>query len=226
MNCLGACYPWLNQSVEQTVFYTTSISQHIALWKRKPFPPELQNWTIDQLFRNNMSTSLHIDDSIDLWKIGIKQLTFPSRSTVDLREDYLYHIRWIFGKLPNGLWPPPPYFRKTSLRFFREAQKFATKFIRIGVTPPPFSENSLFLPPQNFRKNRNEIFRIGNDPPPIRKFSENSLNLVGVIVPNLSKLCTEVHFLPASWGCCRPCQHCFRGERTEPQQCTQHRHRS
>ena len=62
------------------------------------------------------------------------------------------------------------------LRFFREAQKFATKFIRIGMTPPPFSENSLFLPPQNFRKNRNEIFRIGNDPPPhsevFRKFIE------------------------------------------------------
>ena len=69
------------------------------------------------------------------------------------------------------------------LRFFREAQKFATKFIRIGVTPPPFSENSLFLPPQNFRKNRNEIFRIGNDPPPIRKFSENSVNLVQVEAP-------------------------------------------
>ena len=71
------------------------------------------------------------------------------------------------------------------LRFFRDAQKFATKFIRIGVTPPPFSENSLFLPPQNFRKNRNEIFRIGNDPPPIRKFSENSLILVQVMLPYL-----------------------------------------
>ena len=37
--------------------------------------------------------------------------------------------------------------------------------------------HSLFLPPQNFRKNRNEIFRIGNDPPPphsevFRKFIE------------------------------------------------------
>ena len=38
-----------------------------------------------------------------------------------LRGDYLYQIRWIFGKLPNGLWPPPPphppYFRKNMLRF-------------------------------------------------------------------------------------------------------------
>ena len=64
----------------------------------------------------------------------------------DLRGFYLDQIQWIFGKLPNGLWPPapPPYFRKTMLRFFREAQKFATKFIRIGVTPPPF-------PPKNYR---------------------------------------------------------------------------
>ena len=56
-----------------------------------------------------------------------------------IRDYYLYHIQWIFGKLPNGLWPPsPPYFRKTMLRFFREVRKFATKLIWIGVTPPPF----------------------------------------------------------------------------------------
>ena len=36
------------------------------------------------------------------------------------------------------LTPTQPYFRKTMLRFFREAQKFATKFIRIGVTTPLF----------------------------------------------------------------------------------------
>ena len=36
--------------------------------------------------------------------------------------------------------PPPPYFRKKMLRFFWEARKFATKFIRIGVTPPFFTQ--------------------------------------------------------------------------------------
>ena len=66
------------------------------------------------------------------------------------------------------------------LRFFSEARKFATKLIRIGVNwrdPPLF-------PQKNYRKNRNEIFWIGNDPP-IRKFSENSSNLVQVEAPNL-----------------------------------------
>ena len=49
---------------------------------------------------------------------------------------------------------------------------------------PPFSENSSFLPPQNFRKKRNEIFWIGNDPsPPLRKFSENLSNMVQEDVP-------------------------------------------
>ena len=49
-----------------------------------------------------------------------------------LREDYLYHIRWIFGKLPNGLWPPPPHthpmFGKLCCAFFREVLKSATEF--------------------------------------------------------------------------------------------------
>ena len=35
-----------------------------------------------------------------------------------LREDYLYQIRWIFGKLPNGLWPPPhTLFSEKNVRF-------------------------------------------------------------------------------------------------------------
>ena len=53
----------------------------------------------------------------------------------------------------------PPYFRKTMLRFF------ATKFF--GVQRPH---------PISLTKKRNEIFRIGNDPPPhsevFRKFIE------------------------------------------------------
>ena len=27
-----------------------------------------------------------------------------------IREGYGYHIGWIFGKIPNSLWPPPPLF--------------------------------------------------------------------------------------------------------------------
>ena len=36
-----------------------------------------------------------------------------------LREAYRYQNGWIFGKVPNGLWPPPPpHFRKIILQIF------------------------------------------------------------------------------------------------------------
>ena len=58
--------------------------------------------------------------------------------------------------------PPHPIFGKKCCAFVRE----------IGA-------RSAFPLP----KKRNIIFRIGNDPPPIRKFSENSLNFVQVVTP-------------------------------------------
>ena len=75
------------------------------------------------------------------------------------------------------LFPPfPRPFLKTWLTFFSGGPKICNEIHLDWRDPPPFSENSLFLPPQNFRKNRNEIFRIGNDPPPhsevFRKFIE------------------------------------------------------
>ena len=78
---------------------------------------------------------------------------------------------------------PPTLFSENYVALFSGGPKNGNEIHSDWRDPPPFSENSLFLPPQNFRKKRDEIFRIGNDPPPIRKFSENSLNLVGVIVP-------------------------------------------
>ena len=35
-----------------------------------------------------------------------------------IREVWLYQIGWIFAKIPNGLRPPPPHFRKIILQFF------------------------------------------------------------------------------------------------------------
>ena len=55
--------------------------------------------------------------------------------------------------------PPPPYFRKTMLRFFSGGTKICNKIFRIGVDPPPFP------------KICNEIFWIGVDPAPIPKNS-------------------------------------------------------
>ena len=73
-----------------------------------------------------------------------------------------------------------------NVALFREAQKFATKFIWIGVNPP-FS-------PKKLPKKRNKIFWIGNDPPPsLRKFSENSSILVHAITPYLPIFLTWSH---------------------------------
>ena len=40
----------------------------------------------------------------------------------ELRNGWRYQNGWFFGKIPNGLWPPPsPRFRKVMLHFFRKA---------------------------------------------------------------------------------------------------------
>ena len=69
--------------------------------------------------------------------------------------------------------------QKPCCAFFREARKFATKFIRIGVTPP--------LSPSNYREKkpqRNFLDRKWPPPPPpLRKFSKNSSNLGQIVIP-------------------------------------------
>ena len=71
----------------------------IVSWKLKykfilmyPYLPSSQN-TLGEILETKLGKSLLSQN-------------FSSRLEPLLREDYLYHIRWIFGKLPNGLWPP------------------------------------------------------------------------------------------------------------------------
>ena len=59
---------------------------------------------------------LKIQHGTKLAKWCVKVLRTKYGRGLHVREDYLYQFRWIFGKLPNGLWPPP-YFRKKMLRF-------------------------------------------------------------------------------------------------------------
>ena len=81
-----------------------------------------------------------------------------------------------FRKTSKRPLTPPPYFRKTMLRFFREAQKFATKFIRIGVTPPLFPKIHCFYRPKISGKTATKFFGSEMTPPPhsevFRKFIE------------------------------------------------------
>ena len=76
-------------------------------------------------------------------------------SNFPLRDVYLYQIWWIFGKL--------------CCAFFRRPENLQRNSFGLAW-PPPF-------PQKNYRKNRNENFWIGNDPPPphsevFRKFIE------------------------------------------------------
>ena len=48
---------------------------------------------------------------LDLWPLKVDPV---------LREASPYQNGWIFGKVPNGLWPPSPHFRKVKLRFSRQ----------------------------------------------------------------------------------------------------------
>ena len=76
------------------------------------------------------------------------------------------------------------------------SETFLQQTFWIGATPPPpplplFLKNHCFSP-QNYRKNCNEIFWIGNNPHPLQKFSENSSKMVHRIVP---KLPSVFHYL-------------------------------
>ena len=115
---------------------------------------------------------LHLQTTLQIfWSEGSATHNTQKLNTFSLKDDYLDQILWIFGKLPNGLrppqGPPPTLFSENYVALF------ATKFF--GVQRP----HPISLP-----KKRNKIFRIGNDLlPPLRKFSENSSNLVQVVFP-------------------------------------------
>ena len=78
----------------------------------------------------------------------------------DLRDGWRHPNGWIFGKVPNGLWPPPSHFRKIMLQFFSsnymhnspvyKSKSCSINFLIEMISLPPlrkFSENSsLFIP--------------------------------------------------------------------------------
>ena len=60
-----------------------------------------------------------------------------------IREACLCQNGWIFGKFPNGFWPPPPLFRKKYCNFFRKPVAPALNLqwnFSDRKWPPPFSK--------------------------------------------------------------------------------------
>ena len=122
------------------------------------------------------------------------------------------------------LTPPRHIFGKQCCAFFGTPKNLQRNSFGLAWPPPLFPKIHCFYRPKIFKKNatkffgvqrphpislpkkRNEIFRIGNDPPPIRKFSENSSNLVQVVFPNLDIsflqwICLNISFF-AQWSVC------------------------
>ena len=89
-------------------------------------------------------------------------ITIFTVRTLSRRDAYPFQNGWIFGKVPNGLWPPPLIFGKLCCKFF---PKFMTEVSSIMA------------------KICNINFWIENAPPPLWNFSENSSVLEGVSVP-------------------------------------------
>ena len=72
-----------------------------------------------------------------------------------VRDDRVYQIRWIFGKLPNGLWPPPPphpVFGKKCCAFVRE-------FGARSAFPLPKKRNIIFGSEMTPPLPHSEVFR-------------------------------------------------------------------
>ena len=49
---------------------------------------------------------------------GVLKAVSEGGITMQVRDGWPNQNGWIFGKVPNDLWPPPPHFRKIMLRFF------------------------------------------------------------------------------------------------------------
>ena len=55
-----------------------------------------------------------------------------------LREACTYQNGWIFGKVPNGLWPPPLIFGKSCCRFFKKLYSLKNHTCGIFLKSPGY----------------------------------------------------------------------------------------
>ena len=55
-----------------------------------------------------------------------------------IREASPYQNGWIFGKVPNGLWPPPLIFGKSCCRFFKQLYSLKNHTCGIFLKSPGY----------------------------------------------------------------------------------------
>ena len=110
-----------------------------------------------------------------------------------LRDACPIHYRWIFGKVPNGLWPPPPptLFWEKCCDFFQnhdDQHWICNEIFWIGNDPPPISKFFRKFMTKSAVSNAKKIATkfFGSEmtpPPPLWNFSKNSSIMVGTGFP-------------------------------------------
>ena len=99
-----------------------------------------------------------------------------SRTFMDPRGDRVEQDGWIFGKLPNGLWPPHPIFGKLCCAFFGRPENLQRNSFGLAWPPPLFPKIHRFYPPKITEKTATKFFGSEMTPPPsevFRKFIQN-----------------------------------------------------
>ena len=104
-----------------------------TIWKHHKRPETIHNpgemWTLRQLIRVMMSTMIYPTKSSDKDKDNGKDKSTsetPSKGELghvcpsELRDRWGHQNGWIFRKVPNCIWPPPPHFQKIILRILRQ----------------------------------------------------------------------------------------------------------
>ena len=87
--------------------------------------------------------------------------------SVEVRGD---HIRWIFGNLPNGLWPPHPIFGKQCCAFFGRPKNLQRNSFGLAWPPPLFPKIHCFYRPKISGKTATKFFGSEMTPPPFGSF--------------------------------------------------------
>ena len=109
-----------------------------------------------------------------------------------LREGSRYQIGWIFGKILNGLWPPPPHFWKSMLQFFYNGYGciYARRYEGQSVSSFDFSQYNTLNP--DFTLNNFMLKKVRNChfEPKIAKLSYP--NLIKYLIEK-SKILTLQH---------------------------------
>ena len=102
-------------------------SQHVQLWKKKILA--------------TFFLKLHVETSSQNLVMQIQYNAIVTTDWVSLvRDACLYHYRWLFGKVPNGLWPPPLVLEKCCDFFqsYDDQHWICNEIFWIGNDPPPY----------------------------------------------------------------------------------------